>query len=131
MKNHSKKLLEKAVLTLEAAELLLKAKNIENAAGRAYYAMFYVAKALLCEKGFEDFKKHSAVHSAYGEHFSKTRILDPKFHRILIETFDARLKSDYDTDPEIKDSDVLEMLQQAREFLEVARQYLSKAKGES
>ena len=125
MKIHSKKLIEKAARTIKAAELLLSIPDAENAAGRAYYAMFYTAKALLSEKGFEDFKKHSAVHVAYGEHFSKTRILDPKFHRILIETFDARLKSDYDTDPEIKDSDVLEMLQQAREFLEAAHRYLS------
>ena len=126
MKNHSEKLLEKAVRTLKAAELLLSMRDAENAAGRAYYTMFYVAKSLLYEKGFADFKKHSAVHAAYGEHFSKTRILDPKFHRILIETFDARLKSDYDTDPEIKTSDVEEMLEQAREFLEAARQYLSR-----
>ena len=69
MKNHSKKLIEKAVRTIRAAELLLDIRDAENAAGRAYYAMFYVAKALLYDKGRTDFKKHSAVHAAYGECF--------------------------------------------------------------
>jgi uncharacterized protein (UPF0332 family) len=32
--------------------------------------MFYVAEALLFEKGLQ-FRKHSGVHSAFGEHFAK------------------------------------------------------------
>lgn len=52
--------------------------------------MFYVAEALLNEKKLS-FSKHGNIHAAYGEHFAKTKVLDPKFHRWLIDSFDKRL----------------------------------------
>lgn len=64
--------------------------------------------------------------SIRGEKFSKSKLLDPKFHRWIIQAFDKRLKADYDLDCILKAEDVELMLQQAREFLEAARQYLSK-----
>ena len=84
MKEAGQKLLAKAAESIKAAELLLQAKQAEFAASRAYYAMFYIAEALLYEKGLK-FKKHSAVHSAFGEKFSKTGILDAKFHKTLVQ----------------------------------------------
>ncbi len=65
MKDHSRKLLDKAVDAIEAAEMLVDNEKPEFAAGRAYYAMFYIAEALLNEKGLK-FSKHSAVHAAFG-----------------------------------------------------------------
>lgn len=56
--------------------------------------MFYVAEALLAERDLE-FKKHAAVHAAFGEHFAKTRSLDPKYHRWLLDAFDQRITADY------------------------------------
>ena len=47
MKEYSNKLLNKALDAIEAAEALLDVEKPEFAAGRAYYAMFYVAEALL------------------------------------------------------------------------------------
>ena len=80
MKEASRKLLEKADRAIRAAQTLLDSKDAEFAAGRAYYAMFYVAEALLFERGLQ-FGKHSAVHAAYGKEFSKAGLLDSKFHR--------------------------------------------------
>jgi uncharacterized protein (UPF0332 family) len=52
MKDYTRKLLDKAVDTIESAEILLDHGKMDGAAGRAYYALFYVAEALLNEKGF-------------------------------------------------------------------------------
>jgi uncharacterized protein (UPF0332 family) len=79
MKRKTEQLLDKAQDTIEAAELLLKGGKHSFAAGRAYYAMFYVAEALLFERGLA-FRKHSGVHAAFGRHFARTQALDPKFH---------------------------------------------------
>ncbi len=65
MKEHSRKLLDKAIDSIEAAELLTDKDKSDMAVGRAYYAMFYIAEALLNEKGLK-FNKHSAVHAALG-----------------------------------------------------------------
>ena len=69
MKEYSRKLLDKAIDAIEAAEILVENEKSDIAAGRAYYAMFYIAEALLNEKGLK-FNKHSAVHAAFGEYFS-------------------------------------------------------------
>lgn len=53
MKEYSQKLLDKAVDAIEAAELLVDAGKADIAVGRAYYAMFYIAEALLNEKGLK------------------------------------------------------------------------------
>lgn len=47
MKEYSSKLLSKSLDAIEAAEALLNIDKAEFAAGRAYYAMFYIAEALL------------------------------------------------------------------------------------
>ncbi len=60
----------------------MDADEPDFAAGRAYYAMFYVAEALLFGRGFV-FTKHSAVGAAYGKEFAKTGLLDPKYHRFI------------------------------------------------
>ena len=93
------------------------------AVGRAYYAMFYVAEALLHERGL-GFSKHSAVHASFGEQFAKTGQLDPKFHRWLIDAFDKRLEGDYGTEIKVRPEDVTAMIAQAREFLLAAGRHL-------
>ena len=50
MKEYTGQLLDKAAEAIEAAELLVTNNYPDFAAGRAYYAMFYVAEALLNEK---------------------------------------------------------------------------------
>jgi uncharacterized protein (UPF0332 family) len=120
---YSRKLLEKAVDAIEAAEILVDNEKSDIAAGRAYYAMFYVAEALLSEKGLT-FSKHSGVHAAFGETFAKTKEMDPKFHRWLLDAFDKRLAGDYGVETEIEMEIAVHMIHQAREFLEAARVYL-------
>lgn len=90
MKEHSRKLFRKALDAIEVAEGILDMDKPEIAAGRAYYAMFYIAEALLYEKGLE-FHTHGQVIAAYGKEFAKTKELDPKFHRWLRAGFDAHL----------------------------------------
>jgi len=120
---YTRKLLDKAIDTIEGAEILLDHKKTDLAAGRAYYALFYIAEALLNEKGLQ-FKDHGKVIGAYGKEFAKTNLLDPKFHRWLRLGFDTRLVSDYQADTTIEAAIVTNMINQAREFLEAAQEYL-------
>lgn len=127
MNEYTQKLIDKALDTIEGAELLLDHGKTDLAAGRAYYALFYIAEALLNEKGLQ-FSKHGDVIGAYGREFSKTKLLDPKFHRWLRIGFDTRLVSDYHVDTDIEATVVSDMIHQAREFLQAAQIYLNKQK---
>ena len=123
MKEESGKLIDKAVLAIEAAEILLKAGSIDFAAGRAYYAMFFTAEALLIDKGLS-YSKHRAVHASFGKLFSKEGIIDKKFHRWLLDAFDQRIIGDYGVEAVITQQDVELMIDHAREFLATARRML-------
>lgn len=125
MNEYTRKLLEKAIDTIESAELLLDNGKVDVAAGRTYYALFYIAEALLNEKGLQ-FSTHGDVIGAYGKEFAKTKLLDQKFHRWLIEGFDTRLIGDYHVDTNIEMDAVADMISRAREFLEAAEKYLNK-----
>ncbi len=123
MKKYTEQLLEKAQDAIEAAELLATGRKNSVSAGRAYYAMFYAAEALLFEQGLE-FRKHGGVHSAFGEHLVKTGTFDAKYHRYLLDAFESRLEADYGVDVILGDEAVKEMIGRAKEFLERARIYL-------
>lgn len=87
--------------------------------------MFYVAEALLGEKGLR-FKKHGGVHAALGEHFVKTGIFNPKYQRWLLQAFDKRISADYGVEATLSSESVGALIEQAREFLQAARQHLIK-----
>ncbi len=123
MKETTRQFFARAADAIEAAEVLLTNDKVDFAAGRAYYAMFYTAEALLNEKGFQ-FGKHGNVIGEYGQSFAKTRELDPKFHRWLLSSFDQRQIGDYAIDPRIEKDVVIQMIFQAQEFLEAARKYV-------
>lgn len=123
MTEQVRKLLEKADRAISAAEALLKRGDPDFAAGRAYYAMLYVAEALLLEKGLR-FRKHGSVHAAFGEHFAKSDVLDAKYHRWLLNAYDQRILGDYGVDASLDAEDVQVMIQRAGEFVGAARRYV-------
>lgn len=69
----------------KAAKVMIDNSIIRFSAAQSYYTMFYLAQAMLQTKGLT-FSKHSAVAAAYGREFAKTGLLDPKFHRYIIDT---------------------------------------------
>ncbi len=123
MKDETAAHLAKAVRSVQAARHLLGEGFADFAASRAYYAMFYVAEALLTERGLR-FRKHAGVHAAYGKHFAQTAVLDPKFHRWMLEAFALRIDADYAAGSFAEARTVEEMLERAAEFADAARDYL-------
>jgi uncharacterized protein (UPF0332 family) len=125
MKKATQDLLEKAARAIAAAERLLEGRDAEFAVGRAYYAMFYTAEALLNEKDLR-FRKHGGVHGAFGEHFVKTGQFDPKYHRWLLEAFNMRVTGDYGVEAVFTTEEATALIEQATEFLQRAERYLKK-----
>jgi len=92
--------------------------------------MFYVAEALLFEEGME-FRKHGGVHTAFGEHFAKREVLDAKYHRYLLEAFEAQLEADYEVDIALSVVAVTTLIDRAKEFLKTAEGYLQAKDGKT
>jgi uncharacterized protein (UPF0332 family) len=119
MKHEVEVLLQKARESLHAAGLLKQEGYLDFAASRAYYAMFYAAEALLLDRGLS-YSSHSAVIAAFGKEFAKTKVLDPKFHRCLIDAQDLRNLGDYGIGPGVTADQAQEVLLWAAEFLAAA-----------
>jgi uncharacterized protein (UPF0332 family) len=119
-------LLEKAGRSRKAAAKLFKDGDIDFAASRAYYSLFYTAEALLLSRGLS-FSRHSAVIANFGKEFAKTGVLNPKFHHYLTESQDRRNIGDYSILAEVTKEEVLEMLGWAKEFIKAAENYLNQA----
>lgn len=79
--------------------------------------MFYAAEALLFERGLQ-FRKHGAVHGAFGEHLIRTGILDARFHRWLLDAFDMRIQGDYGVDANVSGEEAGSTILHARELLD-------------
>ncbi len=116
-------LLDKARRSLEAARSLIQQGFYDFAVSRAYYAMFYIAEALLDQEGLS-FSSHAAVISAFGQHLARPGKVPTEFHRQLIDAQAQRTRADYDPQPDLSQSDAETVVNQAQTFLVTALQNL-------
>jgi uncharacterized protein (UPF0332 family) len=124
MKESTQQLMLNAEETLNAAEILTKEDYLRDAINRAYYAVFYIAEALLNEKDLR-YSKHGTVHGAFAQHYIKTKIFDEKYHKLLTGAFRRRMLGDYDEVVRFKPEEVKETITEAWEFLQAAKDYLT------
>ena len=55
---------------------------------------------------------------------AKTKIMDVKFHRWLIDAFDKRIQGDYEVESLVTEEDATTMISHAQEFLQEAKRHL-------
>jgi len=115
--------LERARNALRQARDNLNLGHYDVVTSRGYYAMFYAASALLVSKGISR-SKHSGVHSAFGRHFVKLGLIEPRYGRMLVNAFNVRLDSDYDVRPPLNRALAEDILADAEQFVERATVYL-------
>jgi len=118
-----RKLAEKAKHNIKVAKDEFDRKVYDVCVSRSYYAMFYIAEALLLTKNLR-FSKHSGVHAAFGQYFAKTGEVAPKLHRMLLEIFDIRDTADYDYMKEIPKKLAKQVLKDAQYFVSEVKKKL-------
>jgi uncharacterized protein (UPF0332 family) len=123
MTPEQKALLDKAERSIEAAQNLSEQGFHDFAISRGYYAMFYIAEALLDNEGLS-FSSHAAVISAFGRYLAHAGKVPMEFHRYLIDAQAMRTLADYDTNSIASQEDVEEILDQAQALLAIALQNL-------
>jgi uncharacterized protein (UPF0332 family) len=86
MSPEQQQLMEKAQRILEAAQQLIQHGFYDFAVSRSYYAMFYVAEALLDRVGLA-FSSHATVISAFEQQFFLTCLLCTPLHSQFLTKF--------------------------------------------
>jgi uncharacterized protein (UPF0332 family) len=109
---------------LVAAKDNLRLGHLRTAVSRAYYAMFYATTALLGSRGLWR-SKHQGLIAAFGEHFVKSGLIEPRYGRMLHDAFEARLDSDYTPHPDLNDVSAEQLIASAEDFVKRMTQVLT------
>jgi len=117
--------MEKSEAKLKAAKSLLKDGFYDDAISRAYYSIFHATSAVLLSEGI-NVETHSALKTIFGLWFIKPGKIERKFGRILSRLKDERENGDYDIFTDFNLQDAQEAIDQAEEFLEEMKRFLSK-----
>lgn len=120
MTREQQALLDKAQRSMDAAKSLVEQGFYDFAVSRAYYAMFYVAQALLDREGLS-FSSHAAVISAFGQYLARSGKVPTEYHRQLIDAQAQRTRADYDPQPNLSRQDAELLINQAQAFLTTAQ----------
>jgi uncharacterized protein (UPF0332 family) len=113
-----------AVSVLADAKLLLDAGSARSSVNRAYYAVFYAARALLLTRGLEA-RKHAGVRSFLDREFVKTGELDRSMSETYHDLFNWRTDADYRDFVEVPMDTAQDLIARAREFVETVQQSLT------
>lgn len=116
-------LLEKSRRSLSAAERLLADGDSDFAISRAYYAMFYAARALLLTRDIRR-SKHSGVIAAFNEQFVRDGTVPRQLFIWLRDAFDDRAEGDYSL-AVISDEQARSGIDAARAFVKEISERLS------
>ena len=115
--------LEAAREALASAKLTLANDFYSATASRTYYAIFYAASALLKTKQLS-FSKHSAVLSAFRQHFVKTGQFDVDISDFYKVAFETRQAADYQVGIDFQPAELEANLLAAERFVDEVQTWL-------
>lgn len=109
-------LMERAVQKLAVAKRLFEDGFYADAVSRAYYAMFYAARALLSEKSVYP-KTHRGVISQFGLKFVKEGKFEKEIFDLFTRAQEDREEADYGLFSEIVEKEAKKIIEGAEKFL--------------
>lgn len=124
MKSEQKQRLLNAKENIKAAQLLAHSHFYDIAVSRSYYAMLYVAEALLLEEATAIPTQQEAVSSLFAEKFSEKSPLFQPYGVYLNNGLEARLRADYCHGEKATLAEAKQHINRAKAFLDLAKHYL-------
>ena len=118
-------LIEKAEKFLSTAKQALNIEDYDSCVSRCYYAMFFMAEAVLLTKSLSA-SSHKGVISLFGEHFVKTETFERKFGKAFNDAYDKRLVGDYGVGFTVTEQQAKDLLKTAKDFVLKLKIYLKK-----
>ncbi len=120
--NEAMKAINKAEDALRSAQYDLGGGFVLATANRAYYACYYCITALLYTKEVYT-KTHQGSRAKFSELFIKTGIFPLTISDSLALIFDSRQEADYDLDADITVQEARNLIEKAKEFVQLSTKY--------
>jgi len=115
--------IKKAEKFISTAEYSLNTGDYDSCVSRGYYAMFFMAEAVLLTKGLRT-SSHKGVISLFGEQFVKTGIFERELGKALNDAYDKRLIGDYGVGFTVTEEESKDLLEKAKYFVLKLKDYL-------
>jgi uncharacterized protein (UPF0332 family) len=115
-------LMERAREKLEVARSLLEDGYYSDAVSRAYYAMFYAARALLAEKQVHP-KTHRGVISQFGLAFVKSGTFRRELFELFARAQEDREEADYGLLVGLGEAEARKIVQAAELFVKACEAF--------
>ena len=115
--------LEKSADMLISAKRDLAACDYASANNRAYYCIFHAMRAVLALDNI-DFKKHSAVISAFNQRYVKTEEFERAYSVLITTASLIRTRSDYEDFYLCSKEDTVQLTRGAEQFHNSVAKYL-------
>jgi uncharacterized protein (UPF0332 family) len=112
---------------LIVARDLLALGHYRDVVAKAYYTMFYAAKAALLTAGAGEVRRHTGVVSFFGKHFAKTGKVDRRYSTILARALNDRIAANYELEFEATENLAQQPITDAEAFLAKAREIVAVA----
>lgn len=123
MKEEYTSLINKAERYLKSAILLLNDNDFDSCVSRCYYAIFYLAEALLFSKGIAPLS-HKGIIIKFSEVFIKSGIFEKNIGKILSDAFNLRQVGDYATGFDISKEEALNLYKNTIYFADILIKYI-------
>jgi len=120
-------LIGKAKRRLDAAYHLLADAFYEDAVSRAYYSMYFAAKALLLKRNIT-VKTHRGLLSKFGLEFVDEGVVEKYYGRTLQIAEELREEADYSVSREISKEEAESIVEDAEKFLERIKRAIDEMK---
>ena len=114
---------------LIVARDLLGLAHYRDVVAKAYYTMFYAAKAALLTAGAGGVRRHTGVVSFFAEHFVKTGKIDRRYSASLARALNDRIAADYQVEFEATEELARQSMADAEAFLAKAQEIVAEAVG--
>lgn len=114
---------------LIVARDLLDLAHYRDVVAKAYYTMFYAAKAALLTAGAGGVRRHTGVVSFFAEHFVKTGKIDRRYSASLARALNDRIAADYQVEFEATEELARQSMTDAEAFLAKAQEIVAEAIG--
>lgn len=118
-------LIKKAKRFLRTAELALNDGDYDSCVSRCYYAMFFMAEAVLLTDGLKA-SSHKGVISLFGKHFVKTGVFKKDLGKSLNDAYDMRQAGDYGVGFTVSKEEAKSMLETAKNFVYEVKSYFER-----
>ncbi len=109
--------IEQSQRTIEEAELLIENRRLSAAVSRIYYSVFYIISALGVRNNYSS-SKHKQLIGWFNKNYVYTEKVKKGYGRLVHDLFNKRMEADYEIFIEFLKTDVIEYLNQAKNFID-------------